>query len=135
MITQDSLPMVAIASMNDTHLEEILLINRLESVAREEDIEQISAVLLTLLEHTKVHFSGEEEMMQETNFPAFEMHKNEHDRHLGELKSLVSKFDETGDVRAIIVYIEGYLTPWLKHHIETMDTMTALYLQQSSNKA
>ena len=130
MITQEQLPMVAMPSMNDTHLEEILIINRLESAASENEIEAVDAVLKELLEHTDMHFSDEEDMMEEALFPAFKMHKSEHDRHLHELRSIIKYFEEHKDTAAISAYIKGNLTPWLINHIQTMDTMTAKFLQQ-----
>jgi hemerythrin len=122
--------MVAMPSMNDTHLEEILIINRLDTAARNDDIEAVSEILKELVEHTSMHFFDEEDMMEEAVFPAYKMHKIEHDRHLHELNSVVKYFEENKDTRAIYTYIEGGLTPWLIHHIETMDTMTAMFLQQ-----
>ena len=130
MITQDQLPMVAKPSMNDTHLEEILIINKLESAALDNDVQAVAQILNELLEHTAIHFFDEEEMMEETLFPALKMHKSEHDRHLHELKSVIRYFDEHKDTTAISAYIQGNLTPWLINHIETMDTMTAKFLEQ-----
>jgi len=130
LITQDQLPMVAKPSMNDTHLEEILIINKLESAALDNDVQAVAQILNELLEHTAIHFFDEEEMMEETLFPALKMHKSEHDRHLHELKSVIRYFDEHKDTTAISAYIQGNLTPWLINHIETMDTMTAKFLEQ-----
>ena len=132
MITQDQLPMVAMPSMNDTHLEEILIINKLDTAARDSNTEAVSEILQELLEHTAMHFFDEEDMMEEALFPAFKMHKSEHDRHLHELRSVIKYFEEHKDTRAISAYIEGNLTPWLIHHIETMDTMTAKFIQPGS---
>ncbi len=133
MITQEQLPMVALPSMNDTHLEEILIINRLDTAARNDDIEAVSAILKELVEHTSIHFSDEEDMMEEALFPAYKMHKSEHDRHLNELRSIIKYFEKNKDTRAIYAYIEGGLTPWLIHHIKTMDTMTAQYVESGSS--
>ena len=129
MIIQEQLPMVAMPSMNDTHLEEILIINRLDTAARNNDIETVSKILQELLEHTITHFSSEEEMMEKGLFPAYHTHKSEHDRHVQELKSLIKYFEKNRDTKAIYVYIEGSLTPWMIHHVETMDTATAAFLQ------
>jgi len=79
-----------------------------------------------------MHFFDEEDMMEEALFPAFQMHKSEHDRHLHELQSVIKYFEEHKATRAISAYIEGNLTPWVVHHIETMDTMTAKYSQPGS---
>ncbi len=124
--------MVAIPSMNDTHLEEILIINKLDTAARDKDTTAVYEILKELLEHTEMHFDDEEDMMEEALFPAYKMHKGEHDRHLHELKAVIKYFEERKDTSAITAYIEGNLTPWLIHHIETMDTMTAIFLQQGS---
>jgi len=131
-MTQDQLPMVALASMNDTHLEEMLLINQLETLAQEAKLEEIPKALQELLEHTKIHFSNEEKMMSETNFPVFPAHKAEHDRHLHELESVINYFEKHQEPSAITAYIQGTLAPWLINHVQTMDTITAMHLQKNN---
>jgi hemerythrin len=134
MMTQDQLPMVAIPSMNDTHLEEIIIVNKLDTAAKNNDINAVSEILNELLEHTIEHFSTENEMMQKAKFPAYDTHKAEHDRHLHELKALVKYFEKTQDPRAIKIHIEGNLEKWLIHHIQTMDTVTAQFLAQQAGE-
>jgi len=132
LITQDQLPMVAIPSLNDTHLEEILIMNRLETAVKSNNIEAIPEILNALLEHTTMHFFDEEEMMEEALFPDLQVHKAEHDRHLRELKSLTEYFQKHQDPRAIAAYVEGNLVPWFIHHTQTMDSAMALFLKQGS---
>jgi len=127
--------MVAMPSMNDTHLEEILIINRLDTAARKNDTKAVSEILQELLEHTTIHFFDEEDMMKDALFPAYQTHKGEHDRHLQELNALIQYFEEKKDTKAIYIYIEGSLTPWLTNHIKTMDTMTAMFLQEGLTTA
>ena len=134
MMTQDQLPMVAIPSMNDTHLEEIIIVNKLDTAAKNNDINAVREILNELLEHTIEHFSTENEMMQKAKFPAYDTHKAEHDRHLHELKALVKYFKKTQDPRAIKIHIEGNLEKWLIHHIQTMDTVTAQFLAQQAGE-
>jgi len=134
MMTQDQLPMVAIPSMNDTHLEEMLLVNKLDTAAKKNDISAVSEILNELLEHTVAHFSRENEMMEKSKFPAYAMHKAEHDRHLQEFEALIKYFEKTKDPRAIATHIEGNLEKWLIHHIQTMDTVTAQFLAQNNTQ-
>ena len=134
MMTQEQLPMVAIPSMNNTHLEEIIIVNKLDTAAKNNDINAVSEILNELLEHTIEHFSTENEMMQKAKFPAYDTHKAEHDRHLHELKALVKYFEKTQDPRAIKIHIEGNLEKWLIHHIQTMDTVTAQFLAQQAGE-
>ena len=134
MMTQEQLPMVAVPSMNDTHLEEIIIVNKLDTAAKNNDVDAVSEILNELTEHTTTHFCGEEAMMQKAQFPAYDTHKAEHDRHLHELKALVKYFEKTKDPRAIATHIEGNLEKWLIHHIQTMDTVTAHFLAQQAGE-
>ena len=133
LMTQDQLPMVAIPSMNDTHLEEMLIINKLENAAKENDVKAVTEALKELHEHTAIHFFEEEDMMEEAVYPAFATHKAEHDRHLHELQSTIKYFEKNQDPKAITAYIEGGLSRWVIHHIQTMDAIMAQYLQEGTS--
>ncbi|WP_309497955.1 hemerythrin family protein [Sulfurovum sp.] len=135
MITLDQIPILAIPSMNDTHLEESLIINRLEEAVSNNDIDEVYQVLRELLEHTSLHYSDEEALMEESLFPAFKTHKKEHDRHLNELRSVIEYFDKHKDPRAVHAYIEGTLSAWTLHHADTMDRILALFVEEGSTTA
>ena len=130
MITQEQLPMVVMPSMNDTHLEDILIINRLSSAIDAKNSDEVNAILQELVTHTIAHFSGEEEMMREKMFPPYPMHKGEHDRALYELKQVSQQFNENRDLGFAKNYVDSTLIPWLLNHIETLDTVTAMFLTQ-----
>ncbi|CAA6811941.1 MAG: Unknown protein [uncultured Sulfurovum sp.] len=130
MITQEQMPMLAIPSMNDTHLEESLLINKLSSVVEKSDLEAIFIVLNELLVHTRLHYLDEEKLMQESQYPDFEAHKKDHDRHLHEIKSVIAYFEKHQEPRAVYAYIEGNLTSWVRHHTDTKDRTLALFLKE-----
>ncbi|MDF1880031.1 hemerythrin family protein [Sulfurimonas sp. MAG313] len=129
MITQDQLPMLAIPSMNDNHLEEILLIHKLDKVARANDIKAVAEVLREYVDHSIKHFADEEKLMREADFPDYLTHKGEHDRHIKEMGALIKYFDKNQDPRAIYVHIEGGLSPWILHHMQTMDSDAAEFLK------
>jgi len=132
MISQEQLPMVAMPSMNDTHLEDIILINQLSSAAQSKNYAATKIFIEELVAHTIAHFSGEEEMMQAANFPPYPVHKAEHDRVLKELENISKIFSEgEGDFLLVTSYIDGSLIPWLINHIETLDTVTAMFLKNS----
>lgn len=131
MITLDQIPILAIPSINDTHLEESLIINRLEGAVSNEKIDDVYLILRELLEHTRLHYFDEEELMEKILFPAFRIHKKEHDRHLGELKSVIEYFDKHKEPGAVHAYIEGNLSAWTLHHANTMDRELALFVKES----
>lgn len=121
--------MVAMPSMNDTHLEDIIIINKLSKAVKDVDAKATSTILAELIEHTIEHFSGEEEMMRKKKFPPYPVHKAEHDRVLHELQSITKRFNEEQDFLLISAYVEGSLEPWLINHIQTLDTVTAMFLE------
>jgi len=129
LITQDQLPMLAIASMNDNHLEEMLLVQKLDSVARANDLDEVAKVLEEYVEHSIKHFADEEKLMKEADFPDYLTHKGEHDRHIKELKAFIRYFEKNRDPKAIYTHIEGGLSPWILHHMKTMDTEAADFLK------
>ncbi len=128
MITQEQLPLVAMGSMNDTHLEELILINRLSEAIAARQIESVSEWLEALVDHTVEHFGGEEVMMREKAFPPYLMHKGEHDRALSEMRAQLASWQNRNDFDSLAYYVNVTLPQWIMVHIQTMDTVTANFL-------
>ncbi len=128
MLTEDILPRVALPSMNDTHLEELLIINEIMHAIDVHDIEETDALLSELISHTLSHFGGEEEQMRLHQFPPYPMHKGEHDRALEELKAQIASWHNRRDFASLSYYIKTTLPRWIVQHVLTMDTVTANYL-------
>ena len=128
MISQESLPMVALGSMNDTHLEELLLINRLSETIARRDASQVTELFDALVAHTVEHFGGEETMMREKGFPPYAMHRGEHERALDAMRMQLMLWNDRRDFDALAHYIDELLPEWIAHHIRTMDTVTANFL-------
>jgi hemerythrin len=123
--------MVNTQSMNDTHFETMLLINKLSTAIEGADADAVNEILAELIEHTKEHCKHEEEMMLEKRFPPYPAHKQEHDLALDDMQKLASKFTETQDFEAADKYVKLNLTPWFLQHTETMDAVTSMFLENS----
>ncbi|WP_345975491.1 hemerythrin family protein [Sulfurimonas sp. HSL3-7] len=128
LIRQEELPMVALASMNDTHLEDIIMINELAQLIEDKKVDEISRKLDVMLAHTVEHFGAEEKMMLEKAFPAYLMHKNEHERALAQMKEAVESWKKHKNLEELRDYIEAVMPAWLVQHVSTMDTVTARFL-------
>jgi len=124
MIDTATLPMVAYGEMNDVHLEEVILLNELEKVIDVKDYEATLEKLEALLEHTKAHFERENNNMRECSFPAYDMHKGEHDKVLRELDYNILEFRNRKNFEAIKSYICEETPAWLNQHIASMDVVT-----------
>lgn len=134
VLDPEHLPRVAIESMNQVHEEELALVNGLANkleacVAGEITAQALDAPLAALVAHMQAHFSGEEERMQAAAFPAFAVHRSDHNATLQEAQAVLDDWRARRDTELLAVYLHDTLGAWLVQHISTMDTVTALYLQ------
>ncbi len=131
MIDPNDLPQVVLSNMNDVHLEEALLLNTLlELLDSKAEFEVVSKSFETLLTHMQEHFSSEEKMMKEAQFPSFNMHKADHDKVLNQTRYAEMQWRNKKDEVALKEYIEEDILPWLDQHIKAMDTPMAEYLKR-----
>lgn len=134
LIDKNSLPLVAMDFMNDVHLEDVEIINKLYHEAlqyekNETSFENVCNAFEFWIEHTINHFKGEEEKMQEASFPPYPIHKGEHDFELSQMRQAYSDWVEEKDIQGLKNYLETDMLEWLISHIKTMDTVTAMFLK------
>jgi len=129
MIAFANVPKVAFDEMNAVHAEEVELLNRIEVLLDTGAPEsELSSALETLFEHTCEHFANEERLMREIGFPAYDMHKSEHDRVLNAFQLTMMDWRTKKDNAIIREYICTETPQWLQQHIATMDTVTAQFI-------
>jgi hemerythrin len=124
------IPDLPIAFMNADHAREVMLVNDLEGALAAHDrgerpLGDIVERLSVLAVHTREHFLREETMMREARFPAYPVHKAEHDRVLAEMDAEARAFREGGDAARLRHYLFEALPAWFLNHIRTMDVVTA----------
>ncbi|MFT7860457.1 MAG: hemerythrin family protein [Sulfurimonas sp.] len=134
LIDIKNMPLVAMEFMNNTHTEDVEIINKLyelilayEASPTEENKKKIDEQYGKWFEHTIEHFRVEEEMMQEKKFPPYPMHKGEHDNALSVMDEVFRHWQAKGDISVLKNYFNEHLVPWLVNHINTMDTVTARF--------
>ena len=128
LLNPDMLPKVALNQMNSIHDTEVEILNELYRAAKEGNLEEVEKLFEEFLKDVKEHFSYEQGLMEKYNFFAYPMHRGEHDRVLMELENLKKSYEETKDPSLIVKYLENQFVPWLLNHVQTMDTVTAMYL-------
>ena len=125
------LPQVSLESMNDVHLEEVHILNTLlKQLDSDADCTTVSESFETLLAHMQEHFSSEERLMQEVQYPSYRMHKGDHDKVLNEARYAEMEWRNRRDVEALREYLEEELLTWLDQHIKAMDTPMADFVMQ-----
>lgn len=82
-----------------------------------------------LFDYTKYHFSTEEYLMRQANYPDYQAHKNEHDSFAGKVKEFLINFsDGKEDLTKDII---DFLSGWVKHHILQVDRGYIPYLKKN----
>lgn len=136
LINKELLPLVDMDFMNETHFEDVDLINELHQsiVTYEKDSSNENFEILKLQyknwqTHTINHFTTEEEEMQKKGFFAYPFHKGEHDSNLYEIDAVWKNFEAKKNIKELKNYIEKDLVDWLTNHILSMDTVTASFFK------
>ncbi|VAW62840.1 hypothetical protein MNBD_GAMMA11-1721 [hydrothermal vent metagenome] len=129
------MPHVAFGSMNDTHSEEIELVNQLGEVLilgmRDNQFyDDISEKLEEWIEHAREHFSKEDQLMENCGFPALKVHSEEHQRVLEKMEALNQQWLDEHSIEPLAEYVFNEWVGWFDNHVNTMDMMTAQYLGQ-----
>ena len=134
VLQKEYIPQVELDFMNNTHFEEIEMVNKLGELVtsyltnkNQQTQQAITQNLNTWLDHTQAHFERENELMQETGFPALPIHKSEHDRALNQLTEVIHLWTQQQNIEAVEDYIFTQWPTWFEQHVNTMDMMTAKF--------
>ncbi|MEA3353906.1 MAG: hemerythrin family protein [Campylobacterota bacterium] len=136
LIDKENMPIVAMEFMNDVHSEDIDIINELfelilayEKEPNKQNKQSLNQKYKEWFDHTVEHFKGEEIMMEQKQFPPYPFHKGEHDNALATMDNVFKKWEKTGDIQILKQYFIETLPAWLIQHIQSMDTVTAMFFK------
>jgi len=129
----DSIPRVAVESMNTVHLEEFEMLNALDDLLEATDgsdasYAAIDAAFDQFHQHAKDHFAAEEELMVERGFPAYPIHRKEHEAELLVIRRAIEAWQESRDAAGLRTWIAKDFAAWIANHVVTMDTVTAEFV-------
>ncbi|OIO68772.1 MAG: hemerythrin [Zetaproteobacteria bacterium CG12_big_fil_rev_8_21_14_0_65_55_1124] len=134
-LNPSDIPEVAMPFMQQTHLEEVAMLNELytlfDRLGEGEDVPQLAGKLEALAEHTHAHFAREEEKMLELDFPPYPMHKQAHDEYLAGFDALLDAWRASGDVAPLADFLQHSTPDWMQQHIGCMDFVTARFFAMS----
>ena len=133
IIYAEQVEYMSVEQMQKTHEDEIKIINEIDKLAFEYERgtiiekDELENKLDEYIDHVKAHFANEERLMQEYNFPSYEMHKLAHDMFLMDLQYATRQWKEFGDINKIINFVAK--TPeWIVMHVNSVDAPTADYI-------
>lgn len=119
---------VGIDTIDTDHKKLLGLINQLQAAAHyQTDDEMVEEILNQLVDYTKYHFSREEDMMKDSEYPDFDAHKQQHEEMIAQVSKFIDEYrvDGTRTIEEVAIYLKT----WLVNHINGTDQKYAPYLK------
>lgn len=117
--------------MDTLHMEFLEIYNSVDLNSKD----SINAKAIELLEHTKIHFSEEEKLMDRYNYPRTKEHKDEHNKVLSELKFFIDKSHSLFGMNILKSYFAEKLPYWFDYHLPSMDSDLAAHVKNFNLKS
>jgi hemerythrin len=95
---------------------------------RQGEVETVKA-LEFMVDYTDFHFSAEEELMAEQNYPGLEYQKKQHAEFKGHLNQLIEDYREEGPTKELVTSVNVLLINWLIKHIHGVDLKLGEFLK------
>lgn len=114
-----------IPAMDKTHDEFLEILERVRSADKAEFL----PLFEEMIEHTKEHFSFEEDMMQTHNFYGRQEHVDEHTNLLDEMQYFYEKAKRMPMIG--LSYINNYALEKFTRHIINIDSQLAMFLKEN----
>jgi hemerythrin len=129
LVTWDVSYSVKVKKCDDDHKKLFAILNSLhEAMSAGKGSQMLKQTVSELLDYTKFHFSGEEALMQKTNYPALAAHRAQHKDFIGRVENF-HKDLEMGKMGQSIAVL-NFLKDWLSNHIKQTDHQYADHLNQ-----
>ena len=97
------------------------------------DASALSETLDFLLQYTVQHFSDEESLQIEYNFPEYEHHKKLHKDFEAAVIEKVTEFKEKGSTNDLLDNVNYFIIEWLVNHILKEDMKIGAYINEKAS--
>lgn len=108
--------------IDEQHLTLINAINELrEAYGTPNEAEAVKKTIQFIGEYVQKHFNDEEAYLESISYPKLEEHRHEHQKFIEYYGTLVSKYEESGASKPLLLSIYNSLFNWLVNHISSSD--------------
>jgi hemerythrin len=91
---------------------------------------KVMKTLEFMIDYTDFHFSAEEKVMDENNYPGLNEQKQQHEEFKTILNDIVEDYKEEGTTTEIATAINVFLLNWLTKHIKGSDSKLGEFLTE-----
>jgi hemerythrin-like metal-binding protein len=124
---------VGIDSIDQQHRKLLNLINQLQTAVDYSTGEEFEREALDeLVDYTKTHFTYEEGLMEQNDYPDFEPHKALHVEMIKKVEEVLAEYDQ--DPESAMSNAVEYLKDWLIKHINGTDKQYSNFLIEKGVK-
>lgn len=118
---------VGIDSIDQQHRKLVNLINQLQTAVNYSTGEEFEREALDeLVNYTKTHFTFEEGLMEQNDYPDFESHRAQHKYMIQKVEAVLAEYEKDRDTAMNNAL--NYLSEWLINHINGTDKEYSSYL-------
>jgi hemerythrin len=133
------LPELPLAFENDDHQSEARLLNdAIDAVEAYRDGRFSAEDVLQRLDALRIlereHFAREEAAMRECGYPAYAVHRQEHERVLADRRFEAERFRLGRGAGRLLAYLTETVPVWLLGHLQTMDLHAARFVVASAGE-
>ena len=123
------------STIDEQHKELIKRIGNLITACEEGDGKVNAIKMLDYLdEYTNFHFSAEEDLQKEVNYPDYPAHHNKHEEFKKTIQTLYDYLDEyEGPNEKFVQMVQDKVVDWLFTHIKSADRSVAEYIYMVEN--
>jgi hemerythrin-like metal-binding protein len=129
LFTWDSSYSVGVQDMDNEHIKLFGIINSLyDAMKSGKSKEVMEDVFKQLVDYTEVHFSDEEKLMSQHNYPGINEQMAQHKLFVDKVEENYKKYREG----AILISIDimNFLKDWLVNHIQIIDKKYAEFFNR-----
>ena len=120
--------------IDNQHKELITALNKIIKASQKgKDKEEVFKTINFLTDYTVMHFSTEEQLMKQYNYPHYLPHRSHHDQFKETVSTLTHKLNNEGPTREMIQLVTSTIGDWLVQHIKKADFHMAGYIKSRSD--
>ncbi|MCX8070702.1 MAG: bacteriohemerythrin [Thermodesulfovibrionales bacterium] len=118
-----------ISEIDTQHKKLVDLLNTVhEAVQNKKTTDVMNKTLSELVNYTKNHFTTEERLMKQHNYPDYEKHKKEHENLSQKVVEFQQKYAKSSNDPLLVQELSIFLKNWLTNHIVGIDKKYAPFL-------
>ena len=101
------------------------------AVSEKHNSEIVKALLFDVGSFAEEHFSDEERLMEQLEYPELAIHREEHDDFRRQIRAFLS---ESGDDQTLGIRVMQMMQAWLKRHLMECDQRYASYFEERAKQ-